>query len=734
MKYKPMVLGALILVLGLLLVACSAPPTPVPTTEATPCPTAPPCPDCPTPPTPEPCPEPVVKDVPFQDMWVNSAHADKAAEAFNHWNEADPAEVPADCARCHSTPGYQDFVGADGSAVGSVDKNSPIGTVIECVACHNAGTVLLTSVTFPSGAEITGLGPEARCMVCHQGRASKVQIDSALDELGITENLDTPTDGLGFINIHYFAAAATMYGTETKGGYEYDGKAYDAKNDHVAGYDTCVGCHNSHTLIPKVDECKACHQNVNGLEDVKDIRMQGSLVDYDGDGDTSEGIAYEIEGLESMLLQAIQAYASEVAGTAITYDQATYPYFFIDTNGDGQTSADEAISGNAYASWTGRLIKAAYNYQTAIKDPGNFVHGGKYIIELLYDSIEDLNSALATPVDLSQAHRIDAGHFAGSQEAFRHWDAEGEVPATCIKCHDGGGLPFFLTNGVTIAMDPTNGLNCATCHNDLTTFTRYETAEVNFPSGAVLDTGSLDSNLCINCHQGRESTVSVNAAITSAGVGDNEVSDALGFRNPHYFAAGATLFGTEAKGAYEFTGKEYNGRFMHVELFDTCTECHDVHALNVRIEACKACHTTVQSEEDLQNIRMDKGEAIDYNGNGDTAEGIAKEVSGMQDALYAAIQAYATNRVGTSIAYDPAAYPYFFVDTNGNGVVDPDETDRYATWTPNLLRAAYNYQWAAKDPGKFAHNADYIMQVLFDSIQAVGGNTSSLTRPPLASQ
>jgi hypothetical protein len=674
----------------------------------------------------------VVKDVPFQEMWANSPHADADAEAFIHWNEDDPAEVPASCARCHSTPGYQDYVGADGSEVGSVENNAPIGTVVECVACHNAGTVTMTSVTFPSGAEISGLGAEARCMVCHQGRASKVQIDSSLEEMGLTEDLDTVNAELSFINIHYFAAAATLYGTETKGGYEYAGKTYDAKNDHVAGYDSCIGCHNPHTLIPKVEECQACHQELTGVEDLANIRMAGSLVDYDGDGDVSEGIATEIETLEGMLLQAIQAYASEVAGTPIAYNQATHPYFFIDPNEDGEATDDEAIRDNAYASWTGRLLKAAYNYQTAVKDPGAFAHGGKYIIQLLYDSIEDLNSAISSPVDLSQAHRIDAGHFAGSEEAFRHWDEDGLVEAGCVKCHDGAGLPFFLTHGVTIAMEPTNGLNCATCHNDLATFTRHETVEVTFPSGAVLDTGSLDSNLCINCHQGRESTVSVDAAIARAGVGDNEVSDALSFRNPHYFAAGATLFGTEAKGAYEFANGQYNGRFMHIAAFDTCAECHNAHALTVNIESCSTCHANVQSEEDLQSIRMDSAAAIDYDGDDDTTEGIGMEVAGLQEVLYAAIQAYATDTAGASILYDAARYPYFFVDVNGNGESDPDDTERYVSWTPNLLRAAYNFTWASKDPGAFAHNGDYIMQVLFDSIEAVGGSTSGLTRPPLA--
>jgi len=47
-------------------------------------------------------------EVPFFTEWMNSPHNDAASEAFNHWNEEDPAEVPTDCAKCHSTPGYKD--------------------------------------------------------------------------------------------------------------------------------------------------------------------------------------------------------------------------------------------------------------------------------------------------------------------------------------------------------------------------------------------------------------------------------------------------------------------------------------------------------------------------------------------------------------------------------------------------------------------------------------------------
>jgi hypothetical protein len=46
-----------------------------------------------------------------------------------------------------------------------------------------------------------------------------------------------------------------------------------------------------------------------------------------------------------------------------------------------------------------------------------------------------------------------------------------------------------------------------------------------------------------------------------------------------------------------------------------------------------------------------------------------------------------------------------------------------------LLRAAYNYQWAQKDPGAFAHNGQYIVQVLQDSLEDLGVDVAGMTRP-----
>ncbi|MCB9419631.1 MAG: hypothetical protein H6667_07495 [Ardenticatenaceae bacterium] len=653
-------------------------------------------------------PAPAVSVIPFEAEWANSPHNMADAEAFIHWNEEDPKEVPASCAKCHSTPGYLDFLGADGTAFGTVENNVPVGTTIECQACHNNVTIGLTSVVFPSGIEIHGLGDESRCMQCHQGRASKFTVDQGIVDAGLDPiaDLDTVSEDVGFSNIHYFAAAATLYGTAAKGGYEYDGKVYDSKFEHVAGYDSCIDCHNPHTLEVKVEECSVCHTNVSSAEDLVNIRMPGSLVDYDGDGNMQEGIMGEIEGMQELLYSAMQAYSAEIGGSTITYDAAAYPYFF-----------DEA--GERFAAWTPRLAQAAYNYQVSQKDPGEFAHGGKYIIELLYDSTESLNQGMSSPVDMTNVRRIDHGHFAGSEEAFRHWDEEGVVSASCTKCHTSEGLPLFLTEGVSISQEPSNGLNCATCHSDLTTFALYASPEVTFPSGATVSLGDDEeaqaSNLCINCHQGRESAASVDRRIGA--LGDNEVSDSLGFINIHYFAAGATLFGTDVKGIYEFAGQEYLGRNPHVEAFDTCIECHSAHALEVKVESCSNCHDGVDTAEDLHSIRVTE---IDFDGDGDVTEGLYGEIETMNEALYAAIQAYAEATDGVDpIVYNGSSYPYFF---NGAG-------ERYATWTPALVRATYNYQYVQKDPGNFAHNGLYIIQVLYDTLNSLGADTSAMTRP-----
>jgi len=198
----------------------------------------------------------------------------------------------------------------------------------------------------------------------------------------------------------------------------------------------------------------------------------------------------------------------------------------------------------------------------------------------------------------------------------------------------------------------------------------------------------------------------------------------LGFSNIHYFAAGASRYGTEVQGGYEFADKEYAGYFAHVPGYDSCVGCHDAHELEVKTAECFTCHAGFENAADIQMA------GVDYDGDGD-AEGVAAEVEHMAAALYDAIKAYSAE-IGFPVIYDSHSYPYFFADNDGDGEVSPGEgiyPNKYATWTPNLLEAAYNYQYALKDPGGYAHNGKYVLQLLYDSIEAVGGDVSGLTRP-----
>jgi hypothetical protein len=356
-----------LIIAAIILAACGSPdlPAPAPTLETTAAPT----------PTPVPTP------MSFNDLWESSPHADEDAEAFRHWDETNPQEIPVACAKCHSRPGFLDFLGVDGTAVDVVDSPAKVGTTITCYVCHNEATYTLDSVTFTSGERIGGLGPEARCITCHQGRGSMSTVDKAIEKAGLTEE-DTPSADLAFINSHS-TSAATSFGSEVHGAYEYAGNTYQGRFDRGGDFFACIRCHDQHSQELMVDTCIECH-TFDGI-DPKNIRV--NTTDFDGDGNVSEGAYYEVEQFKSKLLEAIQAHAKDVLGVPIVYDLSLYPYFFLDTNGNGQADLDEVNADNRYNNWTPRLLKAAYNYNYAMHDEGAFAHNSTYIIQVLFDSL-----------------------------------------------------------------------------------------------------------------------------------------------------------------------------------------------------------------------------------------------------------------------------------------------------------------------------------------------------------
>ena len=126
-------------------------------------------------------------------------------------------------------------------------------------------------------------------------------------------------------------------------------------------------------------------------------------LDFDGDTDVDEGIRDEIAEISSRLMAALMTYAADVAETPLVFDAEAYPYFFVDTDGDGVAGGDEAIYPNRYDAWTPRLLRAAYNYLLVAKDGGAYVHNPTYTLQILHDSLADVGIAIS--LDLGELQR-----------------------------------------------------------------------------------------------------------------------------------------------------------------------------------------------------------------------------------------------------------------------------------------------------------------------------------------
>lgn len=318
--------------------------------------------------------------------WFRSAHANAAAEAFSHWD--DDGEIRAACATCHSGEGFRDFHGLDGSEAGVVDGTIDVGGVVDCGTCHNAGLANISEITFPSGVVHPVQGVEASCLTCHQGRSAGADVAAAIAD----RSVDMPDPDLRFINPHYATAAATWLGGYGEAGYHYEGQDYYGRFFHAQPVASCNSCHEPHTLEVQFEPCQTCHL----ADSPQDIRI--ARQSYDGSGNIAVGIRSDIMSNSATLLEMIRAYSDEVVGAPMIHDGSRYPYFFADANGDGAVDTADG-SAVAYASWTPRSLRAAFNWKLVTADPGAYAHNPIYALELLYDSIADLSGPLGVDLD-----------------------------------------------------------------------------------------------------------------------------------------------------------------------------------------------------------------------------------------------------------------------------------------------------------------------------------------------
>jgi hypothetical protein len=689
---------------------------------------------------------------PIRAEWAKSGHGDIAAEPWRHWDWDDPQEVSSRCSRCHA-PQANDApmdVGYLAYAATGEGVAAPVALGIDCVNCHQTFPTIYSNLakfglpdgqleptTFPSDAELSLFSSSNVCLICHQGRDSGVSVQEDIDA-------DDGVGPYGLPSIHYFAAAATLFGAEGNAGYHYAGEEYKPRNvfgSHPDEFSNCVGCHmknaengEMHTWIPEVDTCISCHGGTSFET------LGGSpSTNYDN-----------IQTLVAELDAAIQTYAADVIGIPIVYDDGNWCY----DNGEPCTR------GNRYNDFDAKLLPAAYNHYVVVHDPNGFIHNGTYFQQILYDSLVDIGGSPSVMVAGRGNLTIDgsgiggasktqqwaiSGHAAAAGEPFRHWDEDYEpdgyspsgVSASCTRCHSTPGFDRLATGEAAASTMPTTTVDCWACHNDFNLFdnpeTRYDDlttntalASVEFPSGDSVSLGNA-SNICMGCHQGRSSKVQVDDATPNSTVQAPTDYDSYNFINIHYYAAAASFFGTDVQGGYEYDGNTYRGQNTFVGLHTSdgrtlvdCIGCHmnasedanskQRHTFLPQVEDCNQCH----SGDNFEDLSGSPGDNY-------------REINVLLVDLYGAIQDYAINGLpqASPVYYDDAAYPYWFKD-NGMG---SNYGNRYTDFDFDMLTAAYNYQVALKDPGGFIHNGTYIEQLLFDSTCLMGGTPRVVTVP-----
>jgi hypothetical protein len=346
---------------------------------------------------------------PTSAQWAQSGHGSILKDPWRYWDPygeiGDPTQpyyIP--CTKCHSAPGLLEYADTGANTVAA-----PLQLGLDCSGCHQpnppstiwderATYNFLDPVAFPSTDLATFDNNSNICMTCHQGRSSTPQVNAETPN----DVVQAPTDytSYGFEDVHYFAAAAVLFGTDVQGGYEYDhdpgqggaggAPTYRGQNEftsHGAVLNDCIACHmnaetgddQNHTFMPVPADCATCHGN-----------PPPSFPELTG----TPGANYAaIQKLQSDLLGAIRDYATTgdpLTGlpndSPVIYDAPEHPYWFKD-NGMG------SIDANAYVDFDFKMLTAAYNYHLSIKEPGGYIHNGAYIQQLLYDSILEMGGA-----------------------------------------------------------------------------------------------------------------------------------------------------------------------------------------------------------------------------------------------------------------------------------------------------------------------------------------------------
>ncbi len=298
-------------------------------------------------------------------------------------------------------------------------------------------------------------------------------------------------------------------------------------------------------------------------------------------------------------------------------------------------------------------------------------------------------------------------------------DANGQG---CQKCHTNEGFIAYTQRGEP---DPKESIanpsqpGCFTCHmpHEKGDFSLRTIAPVTLANGKTFDVGR--GNLCANCHKATADAVKTVAALSANKIGPDWGS--------HRSPQADILRGTNA---YEFPGKKY-GSSAHKDIInDGCISCHmslpkpraglslgvgghsfQIGGDRLNLSACISCHRDVTQASRTQAFNIIAQEDYDQNGR---KEPFQLEVQGLLNRF--------VNKNGTGVLQE-IGLPFYNSDGSFNSVRS-DAVRPIAE-----VAALYNYRMIADDRSLGIHNTKYVIQVLYDTLQALDPQFDVSLRP-----
>jgi hypothetical protein len=347
---------------------------------------------------------------------------------------------------------------------------------------------------------------------------------------------------------------------------------------------------------------------------------------------------------------------------------------------------------------------------------------------------------------------------SATADAWVHynWDSTFKADGTsdrgaCQRCHTATGISNFLTNPAGYAANgsgndfshladwsATGGsgqqevLYCWGCHTDVSEATpgypnlrnpgaiteTYTATTTGAPATTVVYPNVGPSNVCLGCHLGRE--IGQNIA------NDTDADGVRGFVNSHYLTAGGTVFN---KSGYEYAGQTYANFGFHKNIGVGTPASNFNTGSN---GPCVTCHMSVDKGHTFSFVTKDADGVIERNNSpicGYCHAGMdAGTLEATKENFNTALEELRLALEAKGMFFQKLRNPYFFVGAGSTAAAFTDwnsvattlgvglATDPTGTGWKNVMGAAFNYNLFVHDPGAYAHNSDYALKLVANSI------------------